>query len=80
MPLANTLKDGDRVSHARKGTGTVSLDPANDGLVVSTGEEAKSGPDMVHVIWDDDRFPVGKVSTSELELLPPAAAAISPGY
>jgi len=32
------------------------------------------------VAWDDDRFPVGKVPASELEPLPPAAAAISSGY
>ena len=80
MDIQASFKEGDRVAHAVKGTGSVSRDPVGDGLVVSQREEAKSGPDMVYVAWDDDRFPVGKVPASELEPLPPAAAAISSGY
>ena len=80
MQIFDTVKEGDRVAHETKGTGTVSRDPGADGLVVPAKEEAKSGADMVYVVWDDDRFPVGKVPAAELELLPAAAGAISPGY
>ncbi len=80
MQIFDTLKEGDRVAHQVKGTGTVSRNPDADGLVVPAKEESKSGPDMVYVVWDDDRFPVGKVPAPELELLPAGAAAISPGY
>jgi hypothetical protein len=80
MSTSGTFADGDRVSHAVKGTGTVKTEPAEDDLVVPRREEAKSGPDLVYVVWDDDRFPVGKVDAAELERLAPGAAAISPGY
>jgi len=80
MSTSQTFADGDRVSHAVKGTGTVRADPAEDGLVVPHREEARTGPDLVYVVWDDDRFPVGKTPAGELERLAPAAAAISPGY
>lgn len=80
MSTSEAFADGDRVSHAVKGTGTVRVDPAEDGLVVPRREAAKSGPDMIYVVWDDDRFPVGKTDARELERLAPAAAAISPGY
>lgn len=77
--ITEEFKDGARVSHSTKGLGSVAKEPAQDGLVVSAKEETKTGPDMVYVVWDDDRFPVGKVSVDELELLPPAAAAMSSG-
>ncbi len=80
METFDTFKEGDRVSHQDKGTGTVSRDPEKDGLVVAPNEEARTVPDSVYVVWDDDRFPVGKVPSSELDLLPATAAAISPGY
>ncbi|MFT3996709.1 MAG: hypothetical protein QM667_04815 [Asticcacaulis sp.] len=75
------FKDEDRVSHAEKGLGTVTRDPAADDLIVPPKEEAKDHPTqvMVYVVWDDDRFPVGKVPAEELEKVPPAAAAISTG-
>lgn len=75
-----TFADDDRVSHAVKGLGTVKHDPDAKDLVVSPKEQAKSGPDIVYVVWDDDRFPVGKVPAAELEKLPPRAAAISTGF
>lgn len=74
-----TLRDDDRVSHAVKGLGTVKTQPAEDDLVIAPAEAAKSGPDMVYVVWDDDRFPVGRVPAAELELVPAASAAISSG-
>ena len=73
------FEDGVRVIHAKKGLGTIARDPQDDGLVVSGREEAKTGADMVYVVWDDDRFPVGKVQAGELELVPPAAEAITSG-
>ena len=72
-----SIPDGTRVSHAEKGLGFVSTDPSELNVIVPPGEQAKAGNDMVYVIWDDDRFPVGKVSVDELELVPPAAEAIS---
>lgn len=71
--------DGTRVEHAEKGLGTVSHDPADDNLIVPPGEARKVGDDMVHVVWDDDRFPVAKVAASELQAVPDATAAISTG-
>jgi hypothetical protein len=73
------LKDGDRVSHAEKGLGTVSLIPETDDMVVSDKEASKDGPGMIYVVWDDARFPVGNTPQSELEKLPDAAIAISTG-
>ncbi len=73
------FRDGVRVSHAEKGLGTISRDPGADQLVVSAHQEAQTGADMVYVVWDDARFPVGKVSADALELVPPAAVAISTG-
>jgi hypothetical protein len=35
---------------------------------------------MVYVVWDDDRLAVGKIPASELEAVPPSAAAISTGF
>ncbi len=75
----STLKDGDRVSHAEKGLGTVSLVPEVEDMVVSDAEARKDGPGMVYVAWDDERFPVGNTPRSELEKLPDAAIAISTG-
>ena len=73
------FNDGVRVTHTQKGLGTIARDPQDDGLVVSGREEAKTGPNMVYVIWEDDRFPVGKVPADDLELVPPAAEAITSG-
>lgn len=78
--MSANFSDGDRVSHSVKGLGTVRHDPDDDGLIINEREKAKAGPDMVYVVWDDDRFPVGKVPQSELEALPPGAAAISTGF
>lgn len=75
----DALKDGDRVSHAEKGLGTVSLIPETDDMVVSDKEASKDGPGMVYVAWDDERFPVGNTPRSELEKLPDASIAISTG-
>ncbi|MDC7695821.1 hypothetical protein PQU94_16205 [Asticcacaulis sp. DXS10W] len=75
----HSFEDGERVEHAEKGLGTVSHDPADDNLIVPHGEARKVGDDMVHVVWDDDRFPVGKVAASELQKVPEATAAISTG-
>ncbi|WP_298329403.1 hypothetical protein [Asticcacaulis sp.] len=75
----HSFEDGERVEHAEKGIGTVSHDPADDNLIVPPGEANKGGSDMVHVVWDDDRFPVGKVAASELQKVPDATAAISTG-
>jgi hypothetical protein len=76
---ADSLKDGDRVSHAEKGLGTVSLIPETEDMVVLRKEARKDGPGMVYVVWDDARFPVGNVPQAELEKLPDAAVAISTG-
>lgn len=78
MPM---FKDEDRVSHAEKGLGTVKHDPSDDDLIVAPKEEAKDHPTqiMIYVVWDDARFPVGKVPAEELEKVPPASAAISTG-
>ena len=73
------FEDGVRVSHTAKGLGTIARDPQDDGLVVSRREESRTGRDMVYVVWDDDRLPVGKVPADELELVPPAAEAITSG-
>ncbi len=76
---SHSFQDGDRVTHPVKGLGTVKHEPQAQDLVVPAHEEAKTGGDLVYVVWDDDRFPVGKVSAGELESLPPAAEAISSG-
>ena len=76
MTDTENLKDGDRVSHEIKGLGTVKLETT--GVVVSESA-APETPDTVHVIWDDDRFPVGNVPRAELEKVPDASAAISTG-
>lgn len=73
------FNDGDRVSHEVKGLGTVARDPESEDLVVSLREEAKAGDNLVYVVWDDDRFPVGKVPAGELEKVPPGSEAISTG-
>jgi hypothetical protein len=73
------LKDGDRVSHAEKGLGTVNIHPQADDIVVSEKEVRKDTAQTVYVVWDDDRFPVGNVPRGELEKVPDAAAAISTG-
>jgi hypothetical protein len=77
---SSRFNDGDRVSHPDRGLGTVKRTPAADDLVVAPGEEAKAGDDMVYVVWDDDRLAVGKIPASELEAVPPSAAAISTGF
>ena len=77
MNDTEVLKDGDRVSHEIKGLGTVRLETAD---VVISETAAPETSDTVHVIWDDDRFPVGNVPRAELEKLPDAAAAISTGF
>lgn len=76
---SHSFEDGARVEHAEKGLGTVNHHPADDNLIVPPGEARKSGSDMVHVVWDDDRFSVGKVAASELQKVPNATAAISTG-
>ncbi len=76
MTDTDILKDGDRVSHEIKGLGTVRLEATN---VVVSETAAPETPDTVHVVWDDDRFPVGNVPRTELEKVPDAAAAISTG-
>ncbi len=76
MTDTEILKDGDRVSHETKGLGTVKLN--TDDVVVSE-TAAPETPGTVHVVWDDDRFPVGNVPRSELEKVPDASAAISTG-
>ena len=76
MTDRETLKDGDRVSHEIKGLGTVKLETRD---VVVSETAAPETPDTVHVVWDDDRFPVGNVPRTELEKVPDAAAAISTG-
>jgi hypothetical protein len=73
------LKDGDRVSHKEKGLGTISTDPKGDDLVVAPTPAVKPTTDTVYVVWDDERFRVGRIDRGELELLPPAAAAVSSG-
>ena len=73
------FNDGDRISHQVKGLGTVRHDPHEEGLVVSQREEAKAGDNLVYIVWDDDRFPVGKIPASELEVVPPGSEAISTG-
>lgn len=73
------FNDGDRVTHQIKGLGTVRHDPAENDLVVSLREEAKAGDNLVFVVWDDDRLPVGKVPAGELDVVPPGSAAISSG-
>lgn len=75
----HSFKEGERVEHSEKGLGTVSHNPADENLIVLTGEARKSGSDMVHVVWDDDRLAVGKVAASELQKVPDATAAISTG-
>ncbi len=77
---ASVFTNGDRVSHKMKGLGTVKDEPQNDGLIVPGHEEAKSGDDLVYVVWDDDRLPVGKVASSELEPLSAGVGAISTGF
>ncbi|MDC7683589.1 hypothetical protein PQU92_09895 [Asticcacaulis sp. BYS171W] len=77
--MTDMFNDEDRVEHAEKGLGTVKHDPDDTELVVPPKEERKTGPDMVYVVWDDDRFPVGKVPVDELEKVPDATAAISTG-
>ncbi len=74
--MSEHFKDGDRVSHARRGLGTVKADPAGEDLVAAH----KTTPDTVYVAWDDDRFPVAPTARSELEKVPEAAAAISTGF
>ncbi len=76
---SRTYKDGDRVTHKVQGLGTVRTEPAAADLVLSRTEEAKTGSDMIYVVWDDDRYPVGKVPADEIEPLPPGAEAISTG-
>lgn len=78
-PNPHPFNDGDRVSHEVKGLGTVRTEPAAEDLVVPAKEQAKSGDDLVYIVWDDDRFPVGKVPASEIEAVPPGAEAISTG-
>ncbi|MDV6329338.1 hypothetical protein [Asticcacaulis sp. 201] len=77
--MSDAFKDGDRVSHEKKGLGTVHASPAASDVVVSENAPAKT-PDTVYVVWDDDRFPVGNVPRAELEKVPDAAAAISTGF
>jgi len=69
-----SFQNGDRVSHETKGLGTVRFEAAAD-----TGQAAPPTPDSIPVVWDDDRFPVGLVPCSELEMVPDAAAGISTG-
>jgi hypothetical protein len=76
MTDIDILKDGDRVSHQTKGLGTVKLE-THDVVVSETAAPETS--ETVHVIWDDDRFPVGNVPRNELEKVPDAAIAISTG-
>ena len=76
---AAKFEDGDRVSHQVKGLGTVRKDPSAEDLVVPAQEAKETDPDLVYVVWDDDRFPVGRVPAGELDALPPAAEAISTG-
>ena len=78
-PKQNLFNDGDRIGHEVKGLGTVRTEPAAEDLVVPAKEQSKSGEDMVYIVWDDDRFPVGKVPASEIEAVPPGAEAISTG-
>ncbi len=79
MTEDHRFNDGDRISHPVKGLGTVNKDPGKDDLVVTPTRAGEAAADSVYVVWDDDRFPVGKVPASEIELVPPAAAAISTG-
>ncbi len=76
MTETEILKEGDRVSHEIKGLGTVRLETTD---VVVSETAAPETPDTVHVVWDDDRFPVGNVPRSELEKVPDGSAAISTG-
>ncbi len=76
MTDTEILKDGDRVSHEIKGLGTVRLET---GDVVISETAAPETTNTVHVVWDDDRFPVGNTPRSELEKLPDASAAMSTG-
>ena len=77
MTDSDVLKDGDRVSHEVKGLGTVKLETQD---IVISETAAPDTADTVHVVWDDDRFPVGNVPRAELEKVPDAAAAISTGF
>ena len=77
MTDTDALKDGDRVSHEVKGLGTVKLETHD---IVISETAAPETADTVHVVWDDDRFPVGNVPSAELEKVPDAAAAISTGF
>ena len=74
--MSEAFKDGDRVSHARRGLGTVKSHPGNDDLVTASPSET----DSVYVVWDDDRFPVCSVPRADLEAVPDASAAISTGF
>ncbi len=72
--------DGDRVSHASKGLGTVVTKPAQDDVEIDAAVAAQAGPDTVFVAWDDDTLPVQAVPRRELEKLSDAEAAISTGF
>ncbi|MBW8880522.1 MAG: hypothetical protein JF615_03590 [Asticcacaulis sp.] len=78
--MSETFKDGDRVSHAVKGLGTVTANPAGKDMIVHEREINKMNADSVFVTWDDDRFPVAAVPRKDLEKVPEAAAAISTGF
>ena len=75
------LNDGDRISHAVKGLGTITgAHKAHQGQVTVDERVADpSGPDTVDVRWDDDQFPVGPVPRGELEKVSDLTAAISSG-
>ena len=58
------FRDGTRVHHQINGTGTV------------TRENQKDKSDLlVYVIWDNEHFPSGTVSISELEPILPGAGS-----
>ncbi len=77
----NAFSNHDRVSHERKGLGTVRCDPARDDLVPDEDITVlEDGVHFVFISWDDDRLPVEKVQVLELEILNPASSAISSGY
>lgn len=74
-----TFSDGDRVTHADRGLGTICVSPEDRGLIVLKGKATDASPGRVYVIWDDERFPVESVAEASVELLPIGALAMSSG-
>ena len=74
------IMDGDRIAHPINGLGTVYRDPQAKGFVVSSRSASGSEPDMVFVVWDDERFPIGDIAACDVEKLSASALAMSSGF